>query len=413
MQVNKLTDGIDISSHERFLAARKSTWVSVLVNCFLTSGQVITGVFSGSQGLIADGIHSLSDLVSDFVVLIANHKSKKNPDDDHHYGHHRYENGASLILGTILFIVGIGMLWSAANKMQQPDDIPQVHIVALWVALAALVIKELLFRYMLAVATRVKSTMLVANAWHARSDAASSLVVAIGIIGSLSGFKLLDPVAALVVGLIVTRMGYSFMSDSLHDLMDRAVDIETENSIKTTLLSTPGVEGIHDLKTRKMGDLVVVDVHLEIDGDLSVKVGHDIAVLARKSVLDNHHVLNVMRTVVIGATLLLSPCVMAGSDGVEHAMKMMNKSYRAALKEEDVTSFRKDMRELKATAESILNSPVEGYDRETYVAGMSLLIDEVTAVESTAEKEGLDAGKIAAQKLGSLMRKYHNKLGVD
>lgn len=129
---------------------------------------------------------------------------------------------------------------------------------------------------------------------HARSDAASSLVVAIGIIGSLSGFKLLDPVAALVVGLIVTRMGYSFMSDSLHDLMDRAVDIETENSIKTTLLSTHGVEGIHDLKTRKMGDLVVVDVHLEIDGDLSVKVGHDIAVLARKSVLDNHHVLNVM-----------------------------------------------------------------------------------------------------------------------
>ncbi|WP_227638047.1 cation diffusion facilitator family transporter [Klebsiella michiganensis] len=251
-------------------------------------------LFSGSQGLIADGIHSLSDLVSDFVVLIANHKSKKNPDDDHHYGHHRYENGASLILGTILFIVGIGMLWSAVNKMKQPDDIPQVHIVALWVALAALVIKELLFRYMLAVATRVKSTMLVANAWHARSDAASSLVVAIGIIGNLSGFKLLDPVAAMVVGLIVTRMGYSFMSDSLHDLMDRSVDIETENKIKTTLLSTPGVEGIHDLKTRKMGDLVVVDVHLEINGNLSVKVGHDIAVLARKSVLDNHHVLNVM-----------------------------------------------------------------------------------------------------------------------
>ena len=228
------------------------------------------------------------------IACILYHKSKKNPDDDHHYGHHRYENGASLILGTILFIVGIGMLWSAVNKMKQPDDIPQVHIVALWVALAALVIKELLFRYMLAVATRVKSTMLVANAWHARSDAASSLVVAIGIIGNLSGFKLLDPVAAMVVGLIVTRMGYSFMSDSLHDLMDRSVDIETENKIKTTLLSTPGVEGIHDLKTRKMGDLVVVDVHLEINGNLSVKVGHDIAVLARKSVLDNHHVLNVM-----------------------------------------------------------------------------------------------------------------------
>lgn len=294
MQENKVVDDINNNSHERFRAARKSTWISVFVNCFLTLWQIVTGIFSGSQGLIADGIHSLSDLVADFVVLIANHKSKKDPDDDHHYGHHRYENGASLILGSILFIVGIGMLWSAANKIQHPEAIPQVHIIALWVALAALVFKELLFRYMLAVATRVKSSMLVANAWHARSDAASSLVVALGIIGNLLGFKFLDPVAALVVGLIVTKMGYSFMSDSLHDLMDRAVDIETEEKIKTTLLATDGVEGIHDLKTRKMGDLVIVDVHLEIDGHLSVKEGHDIAVAARNAVLNNHHVLNVM-----------------------------------------------------------------------------------------------------------------------
>ncbi|CNJ26095.1 cation diffusion facilitator family transporter [Yersinia intermedia] len=294
MQENKVVDDINNNSHERFRAARKSTWISVFVNCLLTLWQIVTGVFSGSQGLIADGIHSLSDLVADFVVLIANHKSKKDPDDDHHYGHHRYENGASLILGSILFIVGIGMLWSAANKIQHPEAIPQVHIIALWVALAALVFKELLFRYMLAVATRVKSSMLVANAWHARSDAASSLVVALGIIGNLLGFKFLDPVAALVVGLIVTKMGYSFMADSLHDLMDRAVDIETEEKIKTTLLATDGVEGIHDLKTRKMGDLVIVDVHLEIDGHLSVKEGHDIAVAARNAVLNNHHVLNVM-----------------------------------------------------------------------------------------------------------------------
>lgn len=294
MQENKVVDDINNNSHERFRAARKSTWISVFVNCLLTLWQIVTGIFSGSQGLIADGIHSLSDLVADFVVLIANHKSKKDPDDDHHYGHHRYENGASLILGSILFIVGIGMLWSAANKIQHPEAIPQVHIIALWVALAALVFKELLFRYMLAVATRVKSSMLVANAWHARSDAASSLVVALGIIGNLLGFKFLDPVAALVVGLIVTKMGYSFMSDSLHDLMDRAVDIETEEKIKTTLLATDGVEAIHDLKTRKMGDLVIVDVHLEIDGHLSVKEGHDIAVAARNAVLNNHHVLNVM-----------------------------------------------------------------------------------------------------------------------
>lgn len=281
-------------SHVRFQAARKSTWVSVVVNCFLTLGQIITGIFSGSQGLIADGIHSLSDLIADFVVIVANNKSKKEPDEDHNYGHFRYENGASLILGSLLFIVGLGMLWSAINKIHNPDTIPQVHIIALWVALIALVFKELLFRYMLAVATRVKSSMLVANAWHARSDAASSLVVALGIIGNLLGFKFLDPVAALIVGLIVAKMGYSFMSDSLHDLMDKAVDSDTEKEIKSTLLATEGVLGVHDFKTRKVGDLIIVDVHLDIDSHLSVKEGHDIAVNARKRVLENHRVLNVM-----------------------------------------------------------------------------------------------------------------------
>ncbi|MDD2341347.1 MAG: cation diffusion facilitator family transporter [Tolumonas sp.] len=287
-------DGHDSEQSARFNAARKSTWVSVVVNLFLTLGQVIVGVISGSQGLIADGIHSLSDLVADFVVLLANHKSKKEADEDHPYGHYRYENAASLVLGALLLIVGVGMLWSAIHKIQDPASIQQVHIIALWVALFALAAKELLFRYMLAVAKRVRSSMLVANAWHARSDAASSLVVAIGIIGNLLGYALFDPIAALVVGLMVAKMGSSFMWDSLHDLMDRAADSETEEKIKKTLQSTPGVSGIHDLKTRKMGDLIVVDVHLEIDGNLSVREGHDIAVAARKAVLDNYSVLNVM-----------------------------------------------------------------------------------------------------------------------
>ncbi|WP_316675454.1 cation diffusion facilitator family transporter [uncultured Tolumonas sp.] len=294
MEKEIIFDEHDSEQSARFNAARKSTWVSVVVNLFLTLGQVIVGVISGSQGLIADGIHSLSDLVADFVVLLANHKSKKEADDDHPYGHYRYENAASLVLGALLLIVGFGMLWSAIHKIQDPASIQQVHIIALWVALFALAAKELLFRYMLAVAKRVRSSMLVANAWHARSDAASSLVVAIGIIGNLLGYTLLDPIAAFIVGLMVTKMGSSFMWDSLHDLMDRAADSEIEEKIKNTLQSTEGVSGIHDLKTRKMGDLIVVDVHLEIDGNLSVREGHDIAVAARKAVLDNYSVLNVM-----------------------------------------------------------------------------------------------------------------------
>ena len=179
------------------VAATRSTWVSVAVNLALSIGQVGIGILSRSQGLVADGIHSLSDLIADFVVLVASHHSKKPVDAKHPYGHQRFETGASLALALILLLVGGGMLWSAIQKLEHPEAIPRVHVAALSVAIIALVAKEGLFRYMLAVATRVKSSMLVANAWHARSDAASSLVVAFGIVGNLLGYPLLDPIAAL------------------------------------------------------------------------------------------------------------------------------------------------------------------------------------------------------------------------
>ncbi|RYP43479.1 hypothetical protein DL770_011644 [Monosporascus sp. CRB-9-2] len=275
-------------------AAKRSTLVSVGVNLALTAAQLVAGVLAHSQALIADAIHSLSDLVSDFVVLFAGHHSQKGPDAEHHYGHLRFETAASLVLGLLLLAVGIGMLWNSVTKLEHPESISQVKLVGLWVALGALVSKELLFRYMLAVAERVRSSMLIANAWHARSDAASSLVVALGIVGNLLGFPLLDPVAAFVVGLMVSRMGWQFGSDALHDLMDRAVDQETASEIREVILGTPGVLGVHDVRTRKMGDMILVDAHLEIAGSATVKVGHDIALEARRRVLERRDVLNVM-----------------------------------------------------------------------------------------------------------------------
>jgi cation diffusion facilitator family transporter len=279
---------------ERATAASRSTWVSVGVNIVLTVTQVVVGVLSKSQGLVADGIHSLSDLVADFVVLFASHHSKKDADEDHPYGHQRYETAASLVLGVLLLAVGVGMLWSAVRKLQAPETIAQVHIVALYVAGGALVAKELLFRYMLWVAKRVKSSMLVANAWHARSDAASSLVVGLGIIGNLAGYPILDPIAALIVGFMVARMGWGFGWDALHDLMDRAVDDEEVKAIRQTLTGTPGIQAVHDVHTRKMGDMIVVDAHIEVDATLSVEAGHDIAVDARQRVMQRHRVLNLM-----------------------------------------------------------------------------------------------------------------------
>ena len=283
-----------ISVEERGAAALRSTWVSVGVNLVLSVVQVAVGVMSKSQGLIADGLHSLSDLVADFVVLVASHHSRKGADLDHPYGHQRFENAASLVLGVLLLVVGMGMLWSAVHKLQAPEAVPAVHVAALWVAGIALLAKELLFRYMLTVAKRVKSSMLVANAWHARSDAASSLVVGFGIAGNLAGYTILDPIAALIVGFLIAKMGWSFGWDALHDLMDRAVDEQEVAAIRATLLETPGVNGVHDLRTRKMGDMVVVDAHIEIDSGITVEAGHDIAVEARDRVMLRHRVLNVM-----------------------------------------------------------------------------------------------------------------------
>lgn len=297
MDHTPLPDDPEDSGHspaERAAAASRSTWVSVVVNLLLTTAQIVAGVLTKSQGLIADGIHSLSDLVADGVVLLANHHSQKDADADHPYGHHRYETAASLVLGALLLAVGVGMLWSAFLKLEQPDAVQTVHAAALWVAGGALVAKELLFRYMLAVAKRVKSSMLVANAWHARSDAASSLVVGLGIAGNLAGYPILDPIAAAIVGFMVAKMGWSFGWDALHDLMDRAIDEAESSAIRETLVATPGVRGVHDLRTRKMGDMIIVDVHIEVDAQLSVEAGHDIAVAARNRVMQRHRVLNVM-----------------------------------------------------------------------------------------------------------------------
>ncbi len=297
MKFNEIPDDAEHATHSRaelISAAQQSTWVSVGINIALTALQISAGVLAKSQALVADGIHSLSDLVSDFVVLFAGHHSKKDADTEHPYGHQRFETAASLVLGLILLSVGFAMLFAAFRKLEAPETIQTVHIAALVVAGVALLAKELLFRYMIRVAKRVKSSMLVANAWHARSDAASSLVVGIGIIGNLAGYPILDPIAALIVGLMIVKMGWGFGWDALHDLMDRAVNESEVAAIRKTLTETPGVQGVHDVRTRKMGDMIVVDAHIEVDATITVEAGHDIAVAARLRVLQRHRVLDLL-----------------------------------------------------------------------------------------------------------------------
>ena len=277
---------------QRYALSNRCTWTSVVVNIALTIAQVTAGIFSHSQSLIADGVHSLSDLISDFLVLVASYHSKTPADDDHPYGHGRIETAASLVLGAILVLTGVGIMYGAAIKLENIGNLPPVTSLALWTAGLALIAKESLFRYMLHVGEKLRSPMLIANAWHARSDAASSLVVAIGIAANMMGFIYADAVAAIVVGFMIVRMGFVFAWEAFQELIDAGLSFEEVASIRQTLMDTQGVKNVHDLRTRKMAHRVLVDAHILVDSKISVSEGHSIAERARKRVIDSHESVN-------------------------------------------------------------------------------------------------------------------------
>jgi cation diffusion facilitator family transporter len=272
----------------RYREGRTVTWVSVAVNLVLTVTQIAVGTLAHAQSLVADGFHSLSDLVADFMVLVANYHSRHPADAGHPYGHHRIETVASFALGLLLVATGGAILWSGAGRIQHLGDLPPVAPVALWVAIATLAAKEGLFRYMLRVGERLRSPMLIANAWHARSDAASSLVVTAGIAGSLFGYGLLDPVAAVIVGFMILRMGAVFSWDALRELMDEGVSDLEVAAIRETVRVTPGVVGLHELRTRRMAQKILIDAHVQVDGHISVSEGHRIGDEVLRRVLAAH-----------------------------------------------------------------------------------------------------------------------------
>ncbi len=273
---------------ERHAMTQRVTWVSVLVNVLLTGAQVVAGIVAHSQGLIADGLHSLSDLVCDFLVLFAAHHSKDPADESHPYGHARIETAASFALGAILALTGAGIIWSAGVKLQSLEDLPPVAPMALWTAIVALAAKEGLFRYMLRVGERLRSPMLISNAWHARSDAASSLVVAIGIVGNLLGYTFADSVAAVIVGFMIVRMGTVFAWEAVQELIDTGLSIDEVDSIRQVIVDTPGVSSLHELRTRRMAHRSLVDAHVCVEPRVSVSEGHRIAEMTRKRVLESH-----------------------------------------------------------------------------------------------------------------------------
>lgn len=273
---------------ERSAETQRATWVSVAVNLVMTVVQLVVGWLAHSQSLIAHGLHSFSDLLSDFLVIYASRQSAHPADQAHPYGHARVETAATLILGASLTLIGGGILWESGMRLQHSEVLPVIQLSALWVAIATVLAKEVLYRYLIRVGERMRSQLMIANALHTRADAASALVVVVGIGGALMGWPFLDLLAAALMGFMILRMGAQLSWGALKELIDTGLDQAQVESIQQTLLNTPGVLGLHELRTRRMAHQALVDAHVQVAARISVSEGHRIAESARARVLREH-----------------------------------------------------------------------------------------------------------------------------
>ncbi|MBT8117843.1 MAG: cation diffusion facilitator family transporter, partial [Gammaproteobacteria bacterium] len=271
----------------RYEQVRTVTLVGAAVDLLLGVAKILIGMVAGSQALIADGVHSLSDLATDFLVLFAAKHAHREADEEHPYGHGRIETVATVVLGVALIIVAIGITIDAVRRLMSPDLLLDPGMAALLVALLSVAAKEIIYRYTARVAKRLRSKMLLANAWHSRTDAISSIVVVIGVGGAMAGYPYLDAVAAIAVALMIAKIGWDLLWESLRELIDTALEPEQVEEIRKSILKVDGVRDCHMLRTRVSGSHSLVDVHIIVDPLLSVSEGHQIGERVRLRLLDD------------------------------------------------------------------------------------------------------------------------------
>ncbi|MDI5984761.1 cation diffusion facilitator family transporter [Halomonas sp. M4R5S39] len=256
--------------------AQRVTLLAAWLDGLLGLAKVIVGALVGSAALVADGIHSFSDLVTDGLVLAATHYGRQGPDEDHHYGHGRIETLATLLLGSVLIFVAGGIAWSSLHRLFSATMISPPGIWAMLLALAALLAKEALFHVTMRVAKRVKSRLLEANAWHSRSDVLSTAVVLVALVAAQFGTGWLDAVAAVIVSLLVGKVGWDLLWESGRELVDTALPMEEQARMHRVALDVPGVLGVHDLRTRQSAGRAMLDLHVVVGPRISVSEGHEI-----------------------------------------------------------------------------------------------------------------------------------------
>ena len=259
------------------------TIVGSIANFFLLVFKFVAGILGQSSAMIADAVHSLSDFVTDIIVLVFVKVSAKPKDAGHYYGHGKYETLATAIIGIVLLMVGTGIFWNGLNQIlafYRGEKLGSPDLIALIAALASIVVKEILYRYSVIVGHKVQSQAVVANAWHHRSDAFSSIGTALGIAGAIfleKDWRVLDPIAAVIVSIFIVKVSIQLLIPCLNDLLERSLPEETEKEIITIINEDPQIKDPHNLRTRRIGNDFAIEVHIRLRPDMTVQEAHVVA----------------------------------------------------------------------------------------------------------------------------------------
>jgi cation diffusion facilitator family transporter len=276
----------DVTNNPRYLEVRKVTLIGSAVDFLLGVAKILVGLLAHSQALIADGLHSLSDLATDFVVLYASKHAHREADEAHPYGHGRIETLATVGLGITLIAVAFGIGYDATRRMNEPDLLLAPGMLALAVAFVSVIAKEVIYQYTKKAALKLRSNMLMANAWHSRSDAISSIVVVFGVAGAMMGYSYLDAVAAIAVAVMIAKIGFDLVRASTKELIDTALEPEVVDAIRKEISKVDGVRALHMLRSRRSGADALVDLHVQVDPCISVSEGHQIGDTVRRRLMD-------------------------------------------------------------------------------------------------------------------------------
>jgi cation diffusion facilitator family transporter len=266
---------------------RKVTWVGLWVNVFLAVIKFTAGIYGRSQALVADAIHSLTDLTTDIAVIAGSHYWSRPPDENHPYGHRRLETLVTVFIAVVLIAAGLGIGWKAISTLQEKQAAPPGWI-AVFAALVSIVCKESIYRWTAITGRRVKSPALAANAWHHRTDALSSLPVLIAVAGArmFPSWSFLDRVGAVIVSIFILHASIKIIWPGLAELIDVGAPTETRNKIRDIALKNEGVLQVHDIRTRYISTSIQVDLHIVVEGLITVREGHDIADDVRARIID-------------------------------------------------------------------------------------------------------------------------------